>query len=336
MPTQFPAPPAGRTGWPWQAAPPPASPCGEAAARPRISIVTPSFNQGEFLEETIRSVLCQGYPNLEYIIIDGGSGDGSVDIIRRYEPWLAHWESAPDRGQAHAINKGLRRSSGELVAYLNADDLYLPDTLQSVADRFAAHPQVDLLYGDCRVIDQASRVTGHWRSRPFDAVVELCRNFIFQPTVFLRRALYERVGDFNEQLDCVMDIDYWYRAIHTAHFAYVRRELASFRIHSRSKTGQRRARFIAERYEILERFLGETRQQELRGERRRIMAWHHFHAGEQLYHAGDAEAAEREFMRSIQLTPWSVRTVYALLARLDSLLKTRLFRLAQKIHDCSP
>jgi cellulose synthase/poly-beta-1,6-N-acetylglucosamine synthase-like glycosyltransferase len=118
--TELPPPPTGKTGWPWTEGTPALDhtrPDGQPW--PRVTIVTPSFNQAEYIEETIRSVLLQGYPNLEYIIIDGGSTDGSVDIIRRYEPWLAHWISEPDRGQSHALNKGFRRASGQIMALLS-------------------------------------------------------------------------------------------------------------------------------------------------------------------------------------------------------------------------
>src|SRR5258706_6083465 len=129
-------------------------------AFPRISIVTPSFNQAAYVDATIRSVLDQRYPNLEYIVVDGGSTDGSVDIIRRYEDRLTYWVSEPDRGQADAINKGLARATGEIRAYLNSDDLYLPGALLRVAAEYRAHPDADIICGVCRVIDEHGRMVG--------------------------------------------------------------------------------------------------------------------------------------------------------------------------------
>src|SRR5262245_19170175 len=121
---------------------------------PRISVITPSFNQAEFIETTILSILQQNYPNLEYLVIDGGSSDGSIEIIQKYQRHLAYWVSEKDRGQAHAINKGLQRATGELIAFLNSDDFYLEDTLARVADRYMRHPGVDLWHGRCRIVDQ--------------------------------------------------------------------------------------------------------------------------------------------------------------------------------------
>src|SRR5437660_7841664 len=139
---ELPSPPVGKMGWPWtEETPPVGAGMHDASVLPRVSIVTPSFNQGPFLEETIRSVLLQGYPDLEYIIIDGGSTDDSVEIIRKYEKWLAYWVSEKDSGQTHAINKGFARSTGEIYAYLNSDDVYLPDALHNIASFFDKQPE---------------------------------------------------------------------------------------------------------------------------------------------------------------------------------------------------
>jgi cellulose synthase/poly-beta-1,6-N-acetylglucosamine synthase-like glycosyltransferase len=143
---ELPSPPPGKTGWPWT----------EESTRlqdtmpddrpwPRVSIVTPSYNQATYLEETIRSVVSQGYPNLEYIVMDGGSTGGSVEIIQKYEPWLARWQSIRDDGQYDAIQKGFHLSCGEIMAYLNSDDLYFPWTFKVVAELFTLFPQVDWL-----------------------------------------------------------------------------------------------------------------------------------------------------------------------------------------------
>ena len=135
---ELPLPPPEKTGWPWTVETPPVPPVRpDGSAWPRISIVTPSYNQGQFIEETIRSVLLQGYPDLEYMIIDGGSTDQSVEIIRKYEPWLTYWVSERDRGQAHAINKGLEHCNGRVFNWINSDDYLTPKSLSVVGNHFS-------------------------------------------------------------------------------------------------------------------------------------------------------------------------------------------------------
>jgi len=150
----LPPSPQGRVGWPWtEESPelPDSMPNGKPW--PKISIVTPSYNQGQFLEETIRSVLLQGYPNLEYIIIDGGSTDNSVKIIKEYEPWLACWVSEPDRGQSQAINKGFKKATGEIITWICSSDSYVPNAFQKISLIFADNQSVGAISGSCNVIN---------------------------------------------------------------------------------------------------------------------------------------------------------------------------------------
>jgi hypothetical protein len=204
---------------------------------PKISIITPSLNQVAYLEQTIESVLSQDYPALEYLIIDGGSTDGSLETIRRYEGHLSYWVSEPDRGQGDAINKGLRRATGDILAYLNSDDVYLPGSLQAVADYFASHPHTDLLHGRCRYVDERGTKIGEQFAniQTYDEIVDLWnvwwkgRQFV-QPEVFWTRALSERVGPFRGDLQYVMDYEYWLRILRTgAEVGTIDRELACFR-----------------------------------------------------------------------------------------------------------
>ncbi len=213
---------------------------------PRISIVTPSYNQGQYLEETICSVLDQGYPNLEYIVIDGGSTDNSVEIIRKYEKHLAYWVSEPDRGQTHAINKGMERATGEIRAYLNSDDYYLPGTLDRVARFAAEHQDADLIHGRCRSVDefgtkigeQFASITEYWEIVDLWGVWWAKRQFV-QPEVFWTQRIAEKIGRFREDLHWVMDYDYWTRILRAGgKVASIDAELTCFRFQPGQKSSQ--------------------------------------------------------------------------------------------------
>lgn len=205
---------------------------------PKISIVTPSYNQVNFLEETIRSVLLQGYPNLEYFIIDGGSTDGSVEIVRKYEPWLAGWVSEHDQGQADAIAKGFSRSSGKYVAWINSDDLYKPNTFEKIASVFAEYQDAALIYGGCVLLDEMNpRSPRIWAGKPC-TVKELIleANTIPQPAAFIRRTALEEVGGINSNLKFVMDHELWTRLGRAGNLVHVPDTLAEFRFHPESKS----------------------------------------------------------------------------------------------------
>lgn len=209
---------------------------------PRISIITPSLNQGEFIEQTILSVLNQGYPDLEYIIIDGGSSDGTLDILRKYEHQLS-WISEPDRGQSHAINKGLRIVTGEVVAYLNSDDLYQPGALLRVGEFFVRHPKAEWVTGKCHIINVDNveirkSITCYkniWLKLKSYRVL-LVTDYISQPATFWRRCILDEVGYFDESLFYTLDYDYSLRVGQYINLWVINSYLASFRIHSSSKT----------------------------------------------------------------------------------------------------
>jgi glycosyltransferase involved in cell wall biosynthesis len=205
---------------------------------PLISIVTPSYNQGAYLERTLQSVLGQDYPRLQYIVQDGGSSDDSPEVLRRYRPYLAHAESAKDRGQTHALNLGFAHATGDVLAYLNSDDLLLPGALAYVAAYFAAHPEVDVVYSHRVVIDERDREVGRWVLPPHEDAALLWRDFVPQETLFWRRRVWQKVGArFDEGFRFAMDWDLLLRLRAAgATFARVPRFLAAFRVHSEQKT----------------------------------------------------------------------------------------------------
>lgn len=208
----------------------------------RISVIMPSYNQRRFIERSIDSVLAQSYPDLELIVVDGGSNDGTVEILRQYRDRL-RWISEKDEGQADAINKGLRMATGEIVAYLNSDDVYEPGALRKVADCFQAHPEARWITGRCRIIDENDRemrrpVTAYknFLLRHFSFSLLLVTNPVSQPATFWRRRLIDEIGLFDLNEHYVMDYDYWLR-IGKRHPVMVLDDyLAAFRVYTSSKT----------------------------------------------------------------------------------------------------
>jgi glycosyltransferase involved in cell wall biosynthesis len=203
-----------------------------------FSVVTPSFNQANYLEKTICSVLDQSYPKLEYLVMDGGSTDGSLDIIKRYEDRLAYWVSEPDKGQSDAINKGFMRSSGDIVAWLNSDDLYLPGALQRVAEYFANHPTIYCVYGDLQVIDSGGNYLFTKKIIPFSYnSLFFAEAYIGQPASFWRREVITKIGLVDPALHFWMDYEYYLRmAKNGIRFGHIYTPLAAFRLQPESKT----------------------------------------------------------------------------------------------------
>ena len=207
---------------------------------PTIAIVTPSFNQVDFLERTMKSVLEQHYPELQYIVQDGGSEDGTVAILEKYSRRLSHWESAKDTGQAHAINLGFTHATGEIMAYLNSDDLLLPGTLHYVAHYFSKHPDVDVAYGHRVLVDENDREVGRWVLPPHDDHVLSWADYIPQETLFWRRDIWRKAGGcVDEGLRFAMDWDLILRFRDAgAKFVRLPRFLGAFRVHSQQKSSK--------------------------------------------------------------------------------------------------
>jgi hypothetical protein len=238
----LPSPPRDRVGWPWtQETAPTAAKAEGGRDWPKISVVTPSYNQGRFIEETIRSVLLQGYPNLEYIVIDGGSTDESVEIIRKYAPWLSHWESQRDRGQSHAINKGLAHCTGEIFNWINSDDLLEAGSLHAVARAWVNAPGA-IVAGNVSNFDEKGirRVvvpTGLTLENFMNAGKARQSDSIWhQPGTFLPLAEVQAAGGVREDLHYVMDCFLMIELLRRCRVVCVPEPLARFRVHGNSKT----------------------------------------------------------------------------------------------------
>jgi glycosyltransferase involved in cell wall biosynthesis len=228
---------------------------------PRITVVTPSYNQAPYLEQTILSVLSQEYPNLEYMVIDGGSTDGSVEVIEKYRDHLAFWCSEPDRGQSHAINKGFAKATGDILAWLNSDDYYRPGALGTIGEFYRNSPQTALVYGDYYVLYPDGRsilkpkIAFDWKICLYSYLM------IPQPSAFWRRVAYEEVGGLREDLQYAMDYDFFLRL--ARHFPagihHLKIPLSTFRVHQESKSVSLKDRFAHEGSELRASYTGESR-----------------------------------------------------------------------------
>jgi len=206
---------------------------------PKISIVTPSFNQGSYLESTILSVIGQLYPNLEYIIMDGGSTDNSIDIIRKYEKHFAFWESVPDKGQSDAINKGFQIATGDILAWINSDDMYLPHTFRFISEYFSSNCDDKIVFGNCLKFNQETKKVygSDVESSHKKLDISLC-DYIIQPSCFWSRQIWEKVGPLNLDLAFSLDWDWFIRAQKlNLKFEPISEFLSIYRIHAQHKTG---------------------------------------------------------------------------------------------------
>lgn len=224
---------------------------------PTISVITPSFNQGGYLRETLASVVDQRYPSLELIVMDGGSTDDSLDVIRSFEGHIAYWESEKDRGQAHAINKGLERATGDVLCWLNSDDVFLPGALNAIAFAFNTHPDWDWVSAPSLKFGEGLHEIGGFYELPRDAAEWMVHCPISQPSTFWRRSVYERHGPLDESFHFALDYEYWVRLVtggERLHF--VDRPLSAYRLHDVSKTVAQAERFAAEEVRLREKHVG--------------------------------------------------------------------------------
>ena len=227
---------------------------------PLVTVVTPSLNHGRFIRDTIESVLSQGHPRVEYLVMDGGSTDETLTILASYGDRLA-WVSEPDGGQTQAINKGWRRARGSIIAYLNSDDTYLPGAIEKAVAGLCAHPDAAAVYGEGYHVDEAGRVIERYPTEPFDPARLGQTCFICQPTVFLRRDVVERLGYLDESRRYCMDYDLWIRLARVSRFVYLAEYLAHTRVHAETKTTEHRLPVHAEILDTVHHHFGHLTSQ---------------------------------------------------------------------------
>jgi len=227
---------------------------------PKISIITPTLNQAEYLENIIISVLSQDYPNLEYIVIDGGSTDGSVDIINKYRDRITYSVSEPDRGQAHAINKGLAVSTGKILAFINSDDYYLAGAFRRAAEEYV-NGNFDVISGRCNIVNEKGKIMrvlqgGCHRLEDFMDFMYYAKHPITQPELFFSRSIFEKAGFFREDIYFAFDYEYWLRlAVNGASFSYPDQAFSCFRVHEKQKTFDNDVRINRDHVMIIQEYL---------------------------------------------------------------------------------
>jgi len=270
-----------------------------------ISIITPSFNQARYLEQTLRSVLEQDYPNIEYWVIDGGSTDGSVDIIQRYAPRLAGWVSEKDSGQAEAVNKGFARASGDYIAWLNSDDLYYPGALAEAVRALEANPAAPFVFSDVESIDETGTAFNRMRYGSWGLADLMRFRIIGQPGVFMRRSVLLKAGFLDTSYQYILDHHLWLRLAALGAPCYVHGALwAAARVHPDAKNTAQAAGFRPEALRLADWLLKDPRFQPLtRQMQNQIRAGAHRFSAFYLAEAGLPESALLHYARSLNWSP---------------------------------
>jgi len=271
---------------------------------PLVSIVTPSYNQARFLEATLRSVLEQDYPNMEYLVVDGASSDGSVEIIHRYADRLAWWVSEKDSGQPEAINKGLRRARGEFVGWLNSDDIYLPGAVTAAVKVFQSHPQAGLVYSDAQAIDADGKPFNLMRARQYALADLMAFNIICQPAAFMRRSVLDETGYLDPAYQLLMDNLLWMCMARMAPIVYTPQIWAAARYHDQAKNRTRGAAYGQEARRLIADLKSRPEfAKPLQVDEKRIFAGVERFDGFYLTDSGRPQEALHSYWRAFRLYP---------------------------------
>jgi len=300
---------------------------------PLVSIVTPSFNKGRFIEETILSVKNQTYPRIEHIIMDGDSTDDTIEVLKKYEgTYDMQWVSEPDEGQSDAINKGWKMAKGEILAFLNADDTYLPRAVETAVKFLTDHPDVSMIYGDCNIINESGETTGTYQTKEFNLRELVCGiNMVPQPTVFFRREVLDEVGYLDTNLYIGMDSDFWLRVGLKFKVQRIPHLLANFREYPETKCASEFYRFWPEYlYTLNKTFSNPELPLEIKSVKGRAYSCAYSHISFRSFQRPYMKWTIHHLLKSLVLDPWGnpyrMGNPYRIINRLGKWIIYRLSR----------